>query len=120
MLIIAGCSNTVPSNQERAKIENPTAEEILSTNRNADIFVVEGVVYSNADNVDWVKELDLNIGEEVIQITKQTNNGKEFENGTATKLPVGTKIYNSVEKHGPIYIAVVNGKEVRYLGLIEG
>ncbi len=48
LLIVAGCSNTVPSNQESVKIENPTAEEILSTNRDADIFVVEGVVYSNA------------------------------------------------------------------------
>jgi hypothetical protein len=38
-------------------------------------------VYSNAQNIDWVDELDLKIGDEVIE--KETDEKwKEFENGT--------------------------------------
>lgn len=98
---------------------NPTAEEILSKNKDADIFVLNGVVYSNAEDIEWVNEKELTLGEVVGEIKKQTNKSDAFENNTASKLSVGTKIYKTVEK-GDIYIVKVDDKEIRYLGLREG
>lgn len=61
----------------------------------------------------------MTIGEEVGEIKKQTDDGEKFENFTASKLTVGTKIYEPVEDSS-IYIVKVDDKEIRYLGLIEG
>ncbi|SFL58744.1 hypothetical protein SAMN04487943_102339 [Gracilibacillus orientalis] len=117
-IILVACNNQTTENSE-IHIGNPTAEEILTKNENADIFVLNGIVYSNAEDLEWVNEKELTLGEEVGEIKEQTNNSDEFENFTATKLTVGTKIYEPVEKSG-IYIVKVNDKEIRYLGLREG
>jgi hypothetical protein len=103
----------------RGSTGNPTVEEILQNNKDADIFMLNGVVYTNAEDIEWVNAKKLTLGEEVVEISKQTTDSNKIENGTATKLPVGTKIYEPLEK-GDIYIAVVEGKEIRYLGLREG
>ncbi len=95
---------------------NPTPTDFLK-NSKADIFVLDDIVYSNVENIDWVKELDYTIGEKIAVITKQTNKAKGFENGTSNKLPVGTIIY---ETDTPINIAIVDGKELPYLKMIEG
>lgn len=100
---------------------NPTPGDILSSNKDADIFLVNDIVYSNAQNIEWVNEGELKLGEEVAEISKQTLDAKQFNHGTASKLAVGTKIYRpSGTKGSLIYIAVVNGEEIRYLGLMEG
>ena len=83
----------------------------------ADIFLLNGIVHSNMENVDWVQELAYTLGEEIGEITKQTDSAQEFENGTSNKLPVGTKIYRT---DTPLYIAIVDGKEIRYMEMIEG
>jgi hypothetical protein len=59
------------------------------------------------------------LGDEIGEIRNQTVKDDEFENFTSTKLKVGTKIYEPLEK-GNIYIVLIDGKEIRYLGLIEG
>ncbi|MDQ0160447.1 hypothetical protein [Alkalibacillus salilacus] len=114
-IMMVACSNQTTENV----IDNPTPEEILEENMDADILVVNGVVYKNAEEIEWVNEEELTIGEEVGEIKKQTNNIDEFEDYTANKLPVGTKVYEPEEKSN-IYIVKTNDKEVRYLGLIEG
>ncbi|KGP91815.1 hypothetical protein N780_15695 [Pontibacillus chungwhensis BH030062] len=114
-LALAACNNETTESD----IGNPTAEEILSKNNEADIFVLNGVVYSNAEDLEWVYEKELTLGKEVGEIKKQTQEGDEFENLSASKLPVGTEIYAPVEKEN-IYIVKVNDKEIRYLGLREG
>ncbi|WP_243299963.1 hypothetical protein [Bacillus litorisediminis] len=118
LLILGACNE-----EEIFFIENqgnPTAEEILSKNKNADIFEYERIIYKNAEEVEWVQDLELEIGKEVTQITKQSQDGKGFTSGTATKLPVGTIIYEPLEKQGLVLIAVVDGQQIRYLGLVEG
>lgn len=50
---------------------NPTPKDFLK-DRKADIFVLDDIVYSNVENIDWVKELEYTIGEEIGEITKQT------------------------------------------------
>ncbi|WP_047985816.1 hypothetical protein [Ornithinibacillus californiensis] len=118
-MAMVACSNQATPKEPEIVLDNPTPEEILADNENADIFVINGIVYSNADHIEWVNEKELTLGEEVGEIKKQTSNSDEFENYSATLLPVGTKIYQPVEK-GDIYIVRVDGKEIRYLGLREG
>jgi hypothetical protein len=67
-----------------------------------------------------VNDLDVHVGREVAEITAQTESANKFNNGTATKLPVGTKIFEPTEQRGAILIAVVNGEQIKYLGLVEG
>ncbi|WP_242634691.1 hypothetical protein [Bacillus timonensis] len=95
---------------------NPTPVDFLD-NENVDIFLLDGIVYSNAQDVDWVQGLEYKIGEQVGEIKKQSNKVKGFRGETANILPVGTKIF---ETDTPVYIAVVDGKEIRYLKMIEG
>lgn len=124
--IVVACNSQTIENSDRKDYEgsqgstgNPTAEDILLNNKDADIFVLNGIVYKNAEDIDWVNSKKLTLGEEVVEIKKQTKDSEAFENGFATKLPIGTKIYEPVEK-GDIYIAIVEDKEMRYLGLREG
>jgi hypothetical protein len=98
---------------------NPTAGDISISDKDADIFMLNDVIYINAEDIELVNEEKLSLGEEVLEIKKQTNESSEFVDGVATKLNVGTKIYESFGK-GDIYIALVDGKEIRYLGLREG
>ena len=126
LILITGCATETPANTQgkdeksgQHVITNPTAEEVLAGNADADIFVANNTVYVNAENIDWVKELNLTLGNIELEIISQSNKGEDFVEGTASKLPVGTKIYKPVEK-GNIYIAVVDGAEIRYLGWVEG
>ncbi len=131
VLLMAGCQEQSREPAERvqtgkpvqtvdtARIGNPAVDRILADDRDADLFLMDGVVYMNAEPLDWVRAQTWHKGEMVMEVTKQTVNSEEFANGTATKLPVGTKIYAAVEP-GDDYIAVVNGEEIRYLGLREG
>lgn len=110
-LSLCGCSSI----QEAYK-GNPAPKDFLSNN-NADIFMYEGIVYSNVEGVEWVLELDYTIGEEILEIKKQKTKAIGFRNGTANKLPVGTVIY---ETNTPVYIAIVDGVEIPYLAMLEG
>ncbi|MEH7443547.1 hypothetical protein V7201_14650 [Bacillus sp. JJ1122] len=96
---------------------NPSAQDILTDNPDADIFVMDGYVFSNAENVEWVKQQEYELGEQVGEIIKQTSDSWRFKESTASKLPVGTKIY---ETDAPFYIAIVDGEENAYIKLVEG
>lgn len=86
-------------------------------NEGADIFLLGGIVYSNAQDVEWVTELEYKLGEQIGEVTMKTDKASSFKNGTANKLPVGAKIY---ETDTPVYIVIFNDKEVPYLKMIEG
>jgi hypothetical protein len=95
---------------------NPTPKDFLK-NESADIFLLDGIVFSNAQDIEWVSDLEYKLGEQIGYITKQRDKARSFKDGTANKLPVGTKIY---ETDTPAYIAIVNGKEIPYLKMLEG
>ncbi|MCA1011698.1 hypothetical protein [Halobacillus halophilus] len=86
-------------------------------NENADIVLLGGVIYSNAQDVEWVQELDYKIDEQIGEVTKKTDKGSNFTNGTANKLPVGVKLYDT---NTQVNIAIVNDKHIPYLKMIEG
>lgn len=122
LLLMACSGQTLPSQSERtaAAIGNPTAEQILQRSKDADIFMFGDIVYANADNLDWVQQLQIGELEEIGKIQTNYREGTDFLNEMSTKLPVGTIIYAPIPKQGPVLIAEVEGKPVRYLGLIEG
>jgi len=119
LLALVACSG---NGEEQHSTHNPTPEEILSEDKDADIFVEGDLVYTNAEDIDWVNEEELTTGEEIGEIKQQSDDSEEFEDFTATKLPVGTKIYEPEEDGigGPIYIVKKDDEEIRYLGLVEG
>ena len=112
-LFLVGCNNDYSSGPSTS---NPTPKDYLKHD-NADIFLLDGYVFSNAEDVEWVTELKYELGEQVGKITNQTNKASKFKNGTANKLPIGTKIF---ETDTAAYIAIVDGEEIRYLKMVEG
>ncbi|MNH82780.1 hypothetical protein D3C87_652990 [compost metagenome] len=123
LLMLTGCNQPKVINSERPTFEsthNPTAKEILDQNPSADIFQLNGTIYTNAINIEWVQQTEITIGESVGIIKRQYKDSLTFENEMSTKLPVGAKIFEPIKKSGPILIVKLNGKEIKYLGLIEG
>lgn len=112
-IFLGGCNNGYFNSPI---LGNPTPKDFLK-NEGADIFLLGGIVYSNAQDVDWVTELEYKLGEQIGEVTMKTDKASSFKNGTANKLPVGAKIY---ETDTPVYIVIFNDKEVPYLKMIEG
>jgi hypothetical protein len=108
VMFTAGCNTGIKG--------NPAPKDFLK-NAKADIFMLEDIVYSNAQNIEWVQQLDYKVGEQVGEITKQTDKAIVFTNGVSNKLPVGTKIYRT---NNAVYIAVIEGEEIPYLAMLEG
>lgn len=113
LVFIVGCNH---SNSGSTSISNPTAKDYLKYD-NTDIFLLDGYIYSNSQDLEWVKELEYRLGEQVGEITKQADKASDFENGTANKLLVGTIIF---ETDTPVYIVIVGKKEIPYLKMVEG
>ncbi|WP_391209581.1 hypothetical protein [Psychrobacillus sp. L4] len=109
LLLLSGCSNGMITG-------NPTPKDMLK-NRDADIFLLEDIVYANAQDIEWVTESEYKLGEQVGVITKQKETAFNFNNGTANKLPVGTKIYATGKG---FKVAIVDGIEIPYIPLLEG
>lgn len=64
-----------------------------------------------------MQELDYTVIAQITEITKQSSTVWNFKSGTANKLPVVTKIYNT---DSGVLIAVVEGEEIPYLAMYEG
>ncbi|MEC2158863.1 hypothetical protein [Virgibacillus halodenitrificans] len=118
--ILTACDNYNEDKINEKAEDNPTPKEILGDDENADIFFMDGIVYTNAENIEWVSKEDLTIGEKIGVIKNQTDNSEGFVNLTASKLPIGTEIYEPQNKSGSIYIVKLNNEEIPYLGLVEG
>lgn len=113
LILLSSCSR---GETQQLYQGNPTPKDFLK-NADTDIFVLGDIVYSNVQNVEWVQELDYVIGKQIGEITKQTDDPGGFKNGTSNKLPIGTKIF---ETDTPVYIAIVEGKQIPYIKMIEG
>ena len=119
LLTSVGCSNS----SDTGKIEvhttgNPDAKEILTLDPEADIFQFEGVIYETG--IDWVEELTLTKGEQVGEIKTRNDTDTNFENEMSNKLPVGAKIFSTIEKEGSILLVESEGKLLKYYALVEG
>ncbi|WP_261301819.1 hypothetical protein [Paenibacillus andongensis] len=117
--ITAGCTkNEILMTSEQTKtIGNPTAQEVLRMDPNANVFMCKDTIYKAG--IPWVDELKLTKDIQVTEITQQSNNGKAFKNGTANKLVVGTKIFR-VKERNDILIAETEREDIRLYQLVEG
>ena len=116
---VIGCSNS--SNTGKIEVHetgNPVAKEILTLDPEADIFQFDDVIYETG--IDWVEELTLTKGEQVGEIKTRNDTDTNFENEMSNKLPVGAKIFSTIEKEGPILIVEFEGEILKYLALLEG
>jgi hypothetical protein len=77
----------------------------------------EGIIYKAG--VSWVDELELTKDQYITEIVEQSDDGKDFINGTANKLAVGTKIFK-VKDRRDILIAETEDGDIRFLKLVEG
>ncbi|MCK1990485.1 hypothetical protein MPH48_20585 [Lysinibacillus fusiformis] len=121
-LTTVGCSNS----SDKGKVEvhetgNPTAEEVLKLDLEADILQFNGVIYQNG--IDWVEKLTLTKGEQVGEIKTKNGTDTNFKDEMSNKLPVGAKIFSVKEKEeigGPILLVESEDKLYKYYGLVEG
>lgn len=119
LLTAVGCSNSL--NTEKIEVhetKNPDAEEVLTLDPEADIFQLDGVIYKT--KIDWVEELNLTKGEQVGEIKIRNDSDTDFEDEMSNKLPVGSNIFSTIEKEGPILLVELEGKLLKYYALVEG
>lgn len=109
LLVLAGCNSNVS--------RNPTAEEVLRMDPNANILMHRNTIYNAG--IDWVNKLELSKDQEITEIIEQREDGKKFKNGTANKIIVGTKIF-SVKERNDILIAETKEGDIRFYNLVEG
>lgn len=114
LLALSGCK---ADQTQTHSTSNPTAEEVLSDNPNANIFMYKETIYNAG--VSWVDELELTKDQLITEIIKKSDNRNGYVDGTANKLSVGTKIY-SVKERGDILIAETPDGDIRFYNLVEG
>ena len=107
----AGCAAVSPT------AENASPESVYAEDKNADFFVYEDTVYINAQDVEWVRNMQLTAGEQAGEI-KRTDVTKGFEDWDDTVLEQGTVIYESDASE--ILLAEAGGELVPYLKYVEG
>ncbi|GAW92576.1 hypothetical protein N288_04780 [Calderihabitans maritimus] len=102
--------------EERRKKVIAKAEEMVQADDSIDIFVCNGNIYINAEDIEWVNKLKPTLDQEakLCEIKKFYEVGKPFEEYMATKLPVGTRLFLSKERQG-IIITLVDGRQIYYL-----
>lgn len=122
LLTFSGCSSMESEGgaQRTEVIGNVTAEQLLAREPGADIFQWEGLVYLNAEEIEWVQEEELEPGDLVGTIQQVYEQNRPFVDGMATVLPEGTEIYESKPHLGPILLAKKGDTYIKYLALIEG
>lgn len=100
-----------------------TARELLKQYPDEDIFQFEGRIFSNVTEVEWVKQKTSSYTKyELLGVIEyQSTKRFGFKDLTATKLPVGTKIYSTSEEgYGGFLIVEIDGIEFFYLEMLEG
>ena len=129
--VLISCSNSNTSSEqesiEEVEVDESewveettqiTAEERLTLDSEADILMFNGLIYETG--IDWVDNLNLNTGEKVGEIEETADEGNyNFQNGMASKLPVGAIIY-SAEEREDVLIIDNDGEISYYYELVEG
>ncbi|MGN7407890.1 hypothetical protein [Sporosarcina sp. SAFN-010] len=116
VLVLTSCTSESGTITEPTS-KPPDSDEVLRQEPDADILQWQGSVYQ-AD-VEWIQELELTKNELLGEILYNAQIPEDFQDGTATKLPIGSMFYSTNE--GGMYVLVeVDGELWKYLLLTEG
>jgi hypothetical protein len=115
MVVIVGCNK----GEEKVWTEaQGIADEIVENNENADIFMYNDRVYEKVSSKGDVEDT---AEEKVGEIQVEYSPGDTFQNGMATILPIGTKIYATSLGLGNDFLLIIIGGEWRkYEALAQG
>lgn len=115
IVVLIGCTNGETLITDTSRHDDP--DYLYMNNADIDMIVYGLSAYVNANDVNWVVESKLEIVDEIglIQDTYTVDTRQLL---TATKLPIGTIVYES-EKHN-IILVDFDGEIIPYLQWIEG
>ncbi|MGE6684720.1 hypothetical protein [Paenisporosarcina sp. NPDC076907] len=101
-----------------------TAKDVIKQDSEADIIQINGFIYSNMTELEWFQERKEKLIKHTLlgETQKQSTSSFGFKDWTATKLPVGTKIYSASENglELDILIVEVDDKVFYYMKFLEG
>lgn len=117
IIVTTGCAG---GEEEDQTIKNPTPASILQENPEADILYVDGIVYKNASDIEWVVDSDYEKGDDLGIVEKQVKDPEGFRDLTATHLLVGTPLYEGENISGDVIVAETDEGDLPYLALKEG
>lgn len=116
VFLLVGCSSSADG--------IVTARDVLKQDPHADILKYKGRVHSNVTILDWFdSHKDQFEKHELLgEIKKQSTNRFWFSNMTATKLPIGTKVYKTSESETDFGVLFVyyEGEELFYMMQLGG
>lgn len=99
--------------------KNNASPEVLYKNDKAiDFFVYQNTAYVNASTIDWIHELKLT-PEKQLGVIQRTNIKRNYKDFDATKLVVGTIIYNVYDRKD-ILLVLIHDQYIPYYQYIEG
>lgn len=112
LILASGCGY-------KANIKDVSAESIIKNDPNVDLFLMNEIVYVNAINLDWVKEVEFEIIDGTLGKILRTGIRKDFRNFDATKLSIESYIYK-VKARNDIVIIKEKDLLIPYLAWVEG
>lgn len=110
LFLLSGCSTISSSNL--------SPETLLKDEPDADFFIMNSIIYVNAIDVEWVKEIPLKEGKFLGKINN-TGVKSNFKDWDATKLDIGTEIYELATRNNIVIIKIDNNY-MPYLKYVEG
>ncbi|WP_077624336.1 hypothetical protein [Sediminibacillus massiliensis] len=117
----AACSTTQSEEKEGNSSDGlhnkafPDALAVLAEDEDADILQVNKRVYKA--NIGNLESLELTKENLIGTIEATFQEGKEFTDNMATKLPIGAEVYSTTENG--VLIAEYEGETVRYRALLD-
>lgn len=117
-----GCAGLKSKTREGDHIiEKRTAKDVLSERSDADIFQHNGFIYTHSKQHDGEFDQDVNLekGKQISEVVKKSSDFEKFEDGVATHLPVGTKIYQVPGEGLIVLTVVIDGERIIYIAIIE-
>ncbi|KOY13068.1 hypothetical protein [Paenibacillus xylanivorans] len=108
---IVGCTAETSATQE-------VAQTLMKEDNNSDIFLIESILYKKVKTVNETEFKSVNTTS-YGQISMNYNKNKKFQSGMASVLPIGTKLYRSVENPEYVYSSEERGYTM-YKSVPEG
>jgi|GEM_PF-7046324 len=108
---IVGCTTETSATQEMA-------QTLMEEDNNSDIFLIESILYKKVKTINETEFKSVNTTS-YGQISMNYKKNKKFQSGMASVLPLGTKLYRSIENPEYVYSSEERGYTM-YRSVPEG